>query len=377
MKNIFTKRAFMPFIACACLAAVACNDNEDPQPSLKPETTQFNFTSGSYTKVLAVEAKHLTSFHADVVYSGSETDWVETPQVVEGGVKIAVKPNTASTPRSARLVLSAAGMQDVEVIISQKAQFSSELIGTYAPWIDAEASDYGLFIKTEWNENGAPSLMLGTTKIEWALVEMMVPMIVGASYYYQGLVDLELMDDGRIGVRYHPVTLKDGMNSILDPTFGKETLSFPDPVTLPVVPVDVMGYYTQGDKIYLSVDKRFISKMDPGTLDQPIVKMIDGMISKYGLALVSNNEVFALPLKYKVEGDMLTLYVDREMMLPFKQLLIDLLDQLLPSVAAAAQEGTGDGGLGIDPVALKKFVSDIFDNSTKFELGVKMTKKAQ
>lgn len=377
MRNIFTKRTFMPFIACACLAAVACNDNEEPQPSLKPETTQFNFTSGSYAKVLTVEAKRLSSFHADVVYSGSEIDWVETPQVVENGVKIAVKPNTGSTSRSARLVLSAAGMQDVEVVIKQKARFTSELVGSYVPWIDAEASDYGLFLKTEWNAKGAPSLMLGTTKIEWALIEMMVPMIVGASYYYQGLAGLDLMDDGRISVRYHPVTLKDGMNSILDPTFGKETLSFPDPVTLPFVPVDVMGYYTQGEKIYLSVDKRFISKMDPGTLEQPIVKMIDGMISKYGLALVSNNEVFALPLKYKVEGDMLTLYVDREMMLPFKELLIDLLDQLLPSVAAAAQEGTGDGGLGIDPVALKKFVTDMFDNSTKFELGVKMTKQAE
>lgn len=367
-------------VVASALFFSSCNDGDDPKPSLKPETTEFNFTSGTYTKVLAVEAKHLKSFNADVAYTGSQTGWVETPQVVEGGVKIAVKPNTASTSRSAKLVLSAAGMQDVEIVINQKAKFTSELIGKYAPWIDASASDYGLFIKTEWNEKGAPSLMLGTTKIEWALVEMMVPMIVGASYYYQGLVDLALMDDGRIGVRYHPVTLKDGMNSILDPTFGKETLSFPDPVTLPIVPVDVMGYYTQGDKIYLTVDKHFISKMDPGTLDQPIVKMIEGMISKYKLALVSTNEIFALPLKYTVKGDMLTLYVDREMMLPFKQLLIDLLDQLLPAVAAVAaadEGGSGDGGLGIDPVELKKFVSDIFDNSTKFELGIKLTKQAE
>lgn len=377
MRNIFTKRIFMPFIACACLAAVACNDNEEPQPSLKPETTQFNFTSGSYAKVLTVEAKHLSSFHADVVYSGSEIDWVETPQVVENGVKIAVKPNTGSIPRSAKLVLSAAGMQDVEVVINQKARFTSELIGSYVPWIDAEASDYGLFLKAAWNEKGAPSLMLGDTKIEWALIEMMVPMLVGASYYYQGLVGLDLMNDGRIGVRYHPVTLKDGMNSILDPTFGKETLSFPDPATLPVVPVDAVRYYTQGGKIYLSVDKRFISKIDPGTLGVPVVSFIDGFISKYKLGLVSDEEIFALPLKYTVEKEMLTLYVDREMMLPFKELLIDLLDQLLPAVAAAAQEGGGDGGLGIDPAALKKFVTDIFDNSTKFELGVKMTKQAE
>lgn len=380
MKNILRKAASL-FIVCTALAAfTACNDDDkQDQGKLTPETTDFRFTSGSYSKVLAVETEHLSSYAADVVYEGSETGWV-TPVVQEGGVKITVQPNTASTARSAKLVLSAAGVPDVTVSISQKAKFASELIGNYIPKWDQAAWDFGLYLSAEWNEKGAPSLMLGETEIQWMLVEMMLPQLIGASYYVQGLVSLELLDDGRLGAKYHSVTLEDGLTSIFVPTFGKDILSFPDPETLPIVPVDAISYYTQGGRIFLAVDKQFITKVDPGTLDAPIVSMIDGMIAKYQLGLVSNTEVFALPLKYKVEGDVLTLYVDREMILPFKALLLDLLEQLMPAVSAvatAAEDGSEEGGLEIDPVALKKFVADIFDNSTKFELGIKLTKQAK
>lgn len=374
MKNIFMRAAMLLAVGAMGFAFTACNDDDkQDQAKLTPETTDFRFTSGTYSKVLAVETEHLSSYSADVVYDGSETGWV-TPVVQEGGVKITVQPNTASTKRSAKLVLSAPGVQDVTVAITQKAKFASELIGNYVPKVNTAAYDFGLVLSTEWNDNGAPSLPLNGDKdnaIEWVLVETMLPMMVGA-YYAQGLVGLELLDDGRVGAKYRSVTLENGLTDIFNPTFGEEVLSFPDIETLPIVPVDAISYYTQDGKIYLAVDKQFISKVDPGTLGTPIAAMIDGMIAKYKLGVVSNEEVFALPLKYKVEGDMLTLYVDREMVLPFKGLLVDLIGQLVPDEGVSMGEG-----MAIAKEDILKFVTDIFDNSTKFELGIKLTKQAK
>lgn len=377
MKNILRKAASLFIVCTALVAFTACNDDDkQDQGKLTPETTDFRFTSGSYSKVLAVETEHLSSYAADVVYEGSETGWV-TPVVQEGGVKITVQPNTASTARSAKLVLSAAGIPDVTVSISQKAKFSSELIGSYVPKWDQDAYDFGFYLSTEWNEKGAPALKIGVDEngddnlIVWQLVEMMLPSIVGV-YYVQGLAGLDLLDDGRVGVKYHSVTLENGLTDIFNPTFGKEVLSFPDAETMPIVPVDAISYYTQGDKIFLAVDKQFITKVDPGTLGAPVVSMIDGMITKYQLGLVSNTEVFALPLKYKVEGDVLTLYVDREMILPFKGLLVDLIGQLVPDEGVSMSEE-----MAIAKADIVKFVADIFDNSTKFELGIKLTKQAK
>lgn len=374
MKNIL-RRAASLFIVCAALAVfTACNDDDkQDQGKLTPETTDFRFTSGSYSKVLAVETEKVASYTADVVYSGSETGWV-TPEVQQGGVKVTVQPNTSSTARSAQLVLSAAGAQDVTVTISQKAKFSSELTGSYVPKTNPSAYDFGFYISSEWNEKGAPALPLNGDKdnaIGWVLVEMMLPQIAGI-YYAQGLVGLNLLDDGRIDVKYHSVTLENGLTDIFNPTFGKEVLSFPDTETLPIVPVDAISYYTQGGKIFLAVDKQFISKVDPGTLGVPIATFLDGFIAKYQLGLVSNSEVFALPLKYKVEGDMLTLYVDREMILPFRGLLADLIGQLVPDEGVSMGEG-----MAIAKADILKFVTDIFDNSTKFELGIYLTKQAK
>lgn len=374
MKNIFMRAAMLLAVGAMGFAFTACNDDDkQDQAKLTPETTDFRFTSGTYSKVLAVETEHLSSYSADVVYDGSETGWV-TPVVQEGGVKITVQPNTASTKRSAKLVLSAPGVQDVTVAITQKAKFVSELIGNYVPKVNTAAYDFGLVLSTEWNDNGAPSLPLNGDKdnaIEWVLVETMLPMMVGA-YYAQGLVGLELLDDGRVGAKYRSVTLENGLTDIFNPTFGEEVLSFPDIETLPIVPVDAISYYTQDGKIYLAVDKQFISKVDPGTLGTPIAAMIDGMIAKYKLGVVSNEEVFALPLKYKVEGDVSTLYVDREMILPFKGLLVDLIGQLVPDEGVSMGEG-----MAIAKEDILKFVTDIFDNSTKFELGIKLTKQAK
>ena len=252
--------------------------------------------------------------------------------------------------------------------------FESELIGSYVPRVDQAAYDFGIFLSTEWNEKGAPSLPLNgdpDNTIGWELIEAMLPMMGGASYA-QGLVGLELQNDGRVGAKYRSVTLENGMADIFNPTFSEEVFTFPDAATLPMVPADAVRYYTQNGRLYLTVSKEFISKIDPGTLGKPICTMIEEMISQYKLGLVSNKDIFAVPFKYTVEGDMLTLYVDREMILPFRGLLADLIGQLVPDEGVSMDET-----MTIAKADILKFVTDIFDNSTKFELGIKLTKQAE
>lgn len=252
--------------------------------------------------------------------------------------------------------------------------FKSELIGNYVPRVDQATYDFGIFLSTEWNEKGVPSLPLNgdpENAIGWDLIEPMLPMMVGR-YYAQGLVGLELQNDGRVGAKYRSVTLENGIADIFNPTFSEEVFTFPDAATLPMVPADAVRYYTQNGRLYLTVSKEFISKIDPGTLGKPICTMIEEMISQYKLGLVSNKDIFAVPFKYTVEGDMLTLYVDREMILPFRGLLADLIGQLVPDEGVSMGEG-----MAIAKADILKFVTDIFDNSIKFELGIKLTKQGE
>lgn len=346
------------------------NDDDETVPMIVPQAEKMSFTSGNYAKRLPLEISGVAEWNADVAYTGSETGWVSVKKEA-AAVLLTVEPNTGAA-RSAALRISAPGVADILIPLSQKAQFSSELIGSYVP-DDAINEYYGAHFVTEWNEKGAPNLTLAGTELPWMLIEAMVPTLLGA-YYSQGLAGLELMDDGRIGVKYHTVTLPDGIQSILDPVFGKEELAFPDAVTMPTVPLDVVTYYTKDGKIYLAADKRFIAQVDPGTLGAPICTMIDGMIAKYSLPVVNDADIYALPFKYTLDGESLLIYVDRSMILPFKQLLTDLIGQLLPAVDADG-DGKPDAG-AIDPAAIVQFVNDVFDNSTRFELGIYLKKQA-
>lgn len=369
MKNLFTKAAVLLTLSLCTVSLVSCSDDEDPAV-LKPKADAMNFTSGTYSKSLPLEMSNISDWNVDVQYSGSETGWV-TAEKKADAVLVKVDPNSGSTARSATLILSAPGAPEVSVPVSQKAKFSSALTGSYKP--DAEKGSYGFHFVAEWDaQKGAPSLTMGETELPWVLIESMLPQIVGI-YYVQGLVGLDLLDDGRLVAKYHEVILKNGIESILDPTFGTETLTFPDAVTMPEVPVDVVTYYTQNSQIYLAADKYFINQVDPGTLGVPICSYIDGLIAKYSLPIVSDKGSYALPLKYTVDGNRLLLNIDRTMMLPFKQVLVDLIGQLMPAMTEAAGS---EGAAGLDPKAITDFVEAVFDNSTKFEIGIYLIKQA-
>lgn len=351
------------------LASCSNDGKDDPGtvPVITPQVGEMSFTSGTYAKRLPLDMSGVAEWDADVVYTGSDKGWA-TAKKEESAVVLTVEPNTGAA-RSATLRISAPGMADITIPVEQKAKFSSELIGSYTPYSDIN-DYYGAHFVTEWSEAGAPNLSLAGMELPWALVEAMLPTLIGA-YYSQGLAGLELMDDGRIGVKYHTVTLPNGFESILDPVFGAETLSFPDAVTMPAVPLDVVTYYTQEGKIYLAADKRFIAEAAGET---PILSMIDGLIAKYSLPVVSNDDIYALPLKYTLDGDSLLIYVDRTMILPFKKVLTDLIGQLVPLVDADG-DGVADEGT-MDPAAITKFINDVFDNSTRFELGIYLKRAA-
>lgn len=343
------------------LASCSNDDDEPAVPVIKAQADEVGFTSGTYAKRLPLEMSGVTEWNVDVAYTGSETGWV-TAAKEASAVLLTVEPNDGAA-RSATLRISAPGMADISIPVEQKAQFSSDLIGSYVP--DAAANEnYGFHFVTEWNEEGAPNLNLAGAELPWIAIEGLLPQIVGV-YYVSGLTGIDLLDDGRIAVKYHPVSLPNGLESILDPVFGEETLSFPDAVAMPAIPLDVVTYYTEGGKIYLAADKRVIAQAVP---DQPICQMIDGLIAKYSLPVVSNDDIYALPFKYTLNEGSLMIYVDRTMILPFKQVLTDLVGQLIPLVDADG-DGKADEG-SMDPAAIVQFVNDVFDNSTRFELGV-------
>lgn len=371
MKKMLTEATkLFALLAIVTLPLASCSSDDNGEggvPSITPQAETMRFTSGTYAKRLPLAMSGVTDWNADVVYKGSQTGWV-TATKEASAVVLDVQPNKGAA-RSATLRISAPGMADILIPVEQQAHFSSELVGSYAP--DSEINDaYGVHFVTEWNANGAPNLNLAGMELPWALVEAMLPSLMGA-YYAQGLVGLELMDDGRIGVKYHTVTLANGFESILDPVFGEETLSFPDAVTMPAVPLDVVTYYTREGKIYLAADKRFIAQAVPET---PICTMIDALIAKYSLPVVSDEDIYALPLRYTLDGSSLLIYVDRTMILPFKQVLTDLIGQLVPLVDADG-DGKADEG-SMDPAAIAKFVNDVFDNSTRFELGIYLKRAA-
>ncbi|WP_417174153.1 BACON domain-containing protein [Alistipes dispar] len=377
MKNLFTKFSLIAALCAIAVSSVSCDDDNKgggDKPAVETSVSSLRFTSGSYSKSFTVNVKTAASWSVDVEFSGTDS-WV-TVEKSGDGVFVKVESNTGAA-RTATVVVSAPGMTDAKVAVEQQEAFSSELIGVYAPHVDPMSSDYGLFLSTEWNEKGAPSLDLSAilgAPIEWETIEFFLPMLIGSTYYSQGLASLDLKEDGRLAAGYRVPEFEGGFSieSMLNPQFGNSpVLVFPD-AQAPVVPSDAVTYYTKDGKIYLAVSKEFIASVDPGTLDMPICDLIDTFIKKYGLDFVSDRYNFAVPLKYKSENDVLTLYVDREMILPFKPLLLDVVGMLLEGIS---EEG-GDMPV-FDPAMLTGFITDMFDNSTKFEIGVKLALKTE
>lgn len=139
MKNFVHKITCVLVMCAATVAFTACSDSDNKGDgpvtgTLSVETGALKFTSGAYSKGFEVETDGTVgAIQVDVNYKGAETGWI-TAKVNDGDVVVTVARNTGDA-RTADVVLSAKGAESVTVSISQKAVFSSDLVGRYTPYV--------------------------------------------------------------------------------------------------------------------------------------------------------------------------------------------------------------------------------------------------
>lgn len=347
--------------------------------SLTTEVTALSFTCGDYDPYfLSVTAENVAWEVA------ADADWVHVEKSVDadsqsGVVKVTVDKNSG-TARKANITLSGPGVEPVVLAVAQKEVFASDIIGAYKPalkyWdaLSAEAGD--LFLDTEWTTGMGPKIPVNIpglfpNGVDWMMVDYMLLPMVGA-IYSQGLDSFTFRDDGTFAATYHAME-GDFMNPKFDPAIS----SYPTDETLATLPGGVLSYYTDKGLFYVSVDKAFLTRVGLASLGVDLCLAIDEIIGMYsGLSLVSTPEYYALPFKYSLtSGGVLTLHVDREMMMPYKPLLKEIIPLVLSMNLIPAEELAS---LGIDPSnpkPLVDFIETLFSTSTKLDLGIRLAKK--
>lgn len=388
MKNYLLKIASF-FVVCVCAVSLtACGDDtkgEKDEPvtgNLSTETAGLKFTSGAYAKFFEVDTEGTVgALQVEVSYQGGQTGWITT-QVDENDVLITVAKNTGEA-RTAEVVVSAKGASvPVKVAVSQKAVFASELIGKYVPYApDPENPIAQFFITPTYDETDPEKLpqidmgfMFGVPGYTWPittvaeLADQMVGMLYGG-----GLSYFDFKDDGTIGAGYRDLL---GFDMSAGPTFG-EVVDFPNAETLEVLPIDAITYYTEGGKVYFAIDKEFLASVSYPGMD--LITIIDELLAQNpGWGIVSTREYYALGLKYTVAAGVLTLKVDKEMMMPFIPMIESLVETMLPD---------GDIEVSLDPsdpntepmkIPAKQLVlsliDGLFNKSQTIEIGIGLTK---
>ena len=257
MKNFLHKIAYVLVMCAAMSAFTACSDSDNKgggplTGTLSVETGSLKFTSGTYSKGFEVKTDGTVgAIQVDVNYKGSETGWI-TAKVNDGDVVVSVARNTGDA-RTADVVLSAKGAESVTVSISQKAVFSSDLVGRYTPYVpDPENPIANFFINPVYADMDPekvpqidmgflfPGFIMPVTTVT-GLANQLVGMMYGG-----GLTYFDFKDDGTIGAGYRDML---GFDMNAGPTFGSE-VKFPNAETLEVLPVDAITYYTKDGKVY-------------------------------------------------------------------------------------------------------------------------------
>lgn len=251
MKNFLHKIAYVLVMCAAMSAFTACSDSDNKgggplTGTLSVETGSLKFTSGTYSKGFEVKTDGTVgAIQVDVNYKGSETGWI-TAKVNDGDVVVSVARNTGDA-RTADVVLSAKGAESVTVAISQKAVFSSDLVGRYTPYVpDPENPIANFFINpvyADMDSEKVPQIdmgfLLGVPGYTWPVTTVtgLANQLVGMMYG-GGLTYFDFKDDGTIGAGYRDML---GFDMNAGPTFGSE-VEFPNAETLEVLPVDAITY---------------------------------------------------------------------------------------------------------------------------------------
>ena len=342
------------------------------------ETGALKFTSGAYSKGFEVETDGTVgAIQVDVNYKGAETGWI-TAKVNDGDVVVTVARNTGDA-RTADVVLSAKGAESVTVSISQKAVFSSDLVGRYTPYVPipkirsliSSSTPYMLIWirkrcrRSTW-VSFFPGFIMPVTTVT-GLANQLVGMMYGG-----GLTYFDFKDDRTIGAGYRDML---GFDMNAGPTFGSE-VEFPNAETLEVLPVDAITYYTKDGKVYFAIDKEYLTYIGQAELEMNLPQIIDALLAQYpGLGIEATDDYYAIPLKYAVKDGVTTLKVDKEMMMPYMPLITSLVDAFLPD---------GDIEVSLDPesdpmkIPAKALVNSLldalFNQSQSIEIGIGLTK---
>ena len=383
MKNFVHKITCVLVMCAATVAFTACSDSDNKGDgpvtgTLSVETGALKFTSGAYSKGFEVETDGTVgAIQVDVNYKGAETGWI-TAKVNDGDVVVTVARNTGDA-RTADVVLSAKGAESVTVSISQKAVFSSDLVGRYTPYgPDPENPIANFFINPVYADMDPkkvpqidmgflfPGFIMPVTTVT-GLANQLVGMMYGG-----GLTYFDFKDDGTIGAGYRDML---GFDMNAGPTFGSE-VEFPNAETLEVLPVDAITYYTKDGKVYFAIDKEYLTYIGQAELEMNLPQIIDALLAQYpGLGIEATDDYYAIPLKYAVKDGVTTLKVDKEMMMPYMPLITSLVDAFLPD---------GDIEVSLDPesdpmkIPAKALVNSLldalFNQSQSIEIGIGLTK---
>lgn len=284
MKNFLHKIAYVLVMCAAMSAFTACSDSDNKgggplTGTLSVETGSLKFTSGTYSKGFEVKTDGTVgAIQVDVNYKGSETGWI-TAKVNDGDVVVTVARNTGDA-RTADVVLSAKGAESVTVSISQKAVFSSDLVGRYTPYVpDPENPIANFFINpvyADMDSEKVPQIdmgfLFGVPGYTWPVTTVtgLANQLVGMMYG-GGLTYFDFKDDGTIGAGYRDML---GFDLTAGPTFGPE-VEFPNAETLEVLPVDAITYYTKDGKVYFAIDKEYLTYIGQAELEMDLPQIID------------------------------------------------------------------------------------------------------
>lgn len=379
MKNILRIFTLLTVVSFAAVAFTACGGDDDGKNKPAPGTMtadkyDLSFTSGNYySQIVHVTAEGSDwDAQADAAWVHVEKKLIEGTQ--NGTVTVTVDKNTGAA-RSANIKLSGKNVEPILISVAQKKAFESEIAGRYTPnlieYNEQMTGDF--FLDSEWTNGMGPMLPVNIPQLggqlPWYMVDAMIVPLV-QSYYKQGLASFTFRDDGTLAAEYHVMS-----GDFLGPTFDPAISQYPTAETLEVLPADAFGYYTENGMVYFYITKAYLTKVGEEMFEVPdLCTVIEELLAAFpGLTLVSTSEFYAMPFKYSVEGNVMTLKVDREMMLPYKPVINELLIPVLLSMADA--EMLAD--FGIDPTkpeVLTGFFDELFDTSTKLDIGVRLTK---
>lgn len=257
--------------------------------------------------------------------------------------------------------------------------FTSELIGSYTPVIisdpDSNVKAGDMFVNTTWVEGTEPMIDMSFMDPEstepMLLPASMMPVMMSGIYtglYGGGLVSFDFKNDGTFGFTYHEA------EDMMSLEFSTVVSTFPSPETEKLVPNGVLGYYTQDSKVYFKVSKAYLTQVGNAELGMDLTPMIDGIIETYKLqgSIVSTEEFFALPLKYTKKDGVLTIIVDRELILPFMPLVEMLVGSMVPVEIEADIFGMGTPLKVPARALLSSLLDGLITKSTSFEIGIRM-----